>query len=187
VRTPHERLGALIEAHERRQRLKWVFFWGHSSPPGNVTKACLSQWYPAPFRVGREEYPTAEHWMMAEKARLFGDDDALKRVFAASHPGEAKRIGREVRGFEEPVWREARYRIVVDGNVLTFAAHPELRDFLLTTGERVLAEASPVDPVWGIGLAADDPRATDPSLWRGSNLLGFALMDVRERLRAAEA
>lgn len=129
------------------------------------------------------EYATAEHWMMAGKARLFGDAAAERAVLAAGHPAEAKKAGRLVRGFDEALWERERFRIVVDGSVHKFAAHPELREFLLNTGESVLVEASPVDRVWGIGLAADDEAASDPERWRGPNLLGFALMAARERLR----
>ena len=57
-----------------------------------------------------------------------------------------------------------------------------MSDFLLSTGKRVLVETSPVDKVWGIGLAQDDDAATNPNLWKGENLLGFALMEVREQL-----
>ncbi|MEL6614603.1 MAG: NADAR family protein [Bacteroidota bacterium] len=181
---PDRRLADLLEAFDERQRLKWLFFWGHIEASDEVTKACLSQWYPSPFSVGEHHYASVEHWMMAEKARLFGDEEALGRVLASNHPGEAKAIGREVRGFDLDRWKAARYRIVVHGNVTKFSTYPGLSRFLLTTGDRVLVEASPVDRVWGIGLSADDTRAQDPSLWRGLNLLGFALMEVRERLRA---
>jgi ribA/ribD-fused uncharacterized protein len=88
-----------------------------------------------------------------------------------------------VRGFDEEIWTRERFGIVVEGSVHKFAADEELRAFLLGTGERVLVEASPVDRVWGIGLAADDAAAEDPERWRGPNLLGFALMAARERLR----
>jgi ribA/ribD-fused uncharacterized protein len=122
--------------------------------------------------------------MMAGKARLFGDTAALERVVAASHPREAKSEGRKVRGFDEGRWLAHRYGLVVRGNVEKFGQHPELREFLLRTGERVLVEASPLDRIWGIGMAAADERVTDPSAWRGLNLLGFALMEARARLRA---
>jgi ribA/ribD-fused uncharacterized protein len=122
--------------------------------------------------------------MMAGKARLFGDADAERRALAAGHPSQAKKAGRLVRGFDEDIWARERFRLVVEGSVHKFAAHPELREFLLSTGGRVLVEASPVDRVWGIGLAADDEAAADPQRWRGPNLLGFALMEARERLRA---
>jgi ribA/ribD-fused uncharacterized protein len=130
------------------------------------------------------EYATAEHWMMAAKARLFEDAEAERQAITAPNPALAKKAGRLVRGFDEAVWERERFGIVVEGSVHKFAAHGDLQGFLLGTGERVLVEASPVDRVWGIGLAADDEAALDPERWRGPNLLGFALMAARERLRA---
>ncbi|MFC9678696.1 NADAR family protein [Streptomyces sp. NPDC056948] len=175
---------ALIRASRGGARIKYLHFWGHRPrPDGRIGSSCLSQWWPAPFTVAGVEYATAEHWMMAGKARLFGDAAAERAVLAAGHPAEAKKAGRLVRGFDEAIWERERFRIVVDGSVHKFAAHPGLREFLLNTGERVLVEASPVDRVWGIGLAADDEAASDPERWRGPNLLGFALMAARERLR----
>ncbi|MFD4345936.1 NADAR family protein [Streptomyces coelicoflavus] len=166
------------------ERIKYLCFWGHRPlPDGRLGPSCLSQWWPSPFTVAGVEYTTAEHWMMAGKARLFGDADAERRVLAAAHPAGAKKAGRLVRGFDEAVWERERFRIVVEGSVHKFASDPALRAFLLHTGDRVLVEASPVDRVWGIGLAADDAAATDPERWRGPNLLGFALMAARERLR----
>ncbi len=166
------------------ERIKYLCFWGHRPlPDGRLGPSCLSQWWPSPFTVAGVEYTTAEHWMMAGKARLFGDADAERRVLAAAHPAGAKKAGRLVRGFDETVWERERFRIVVEGSVHKFASDPALRAFLLHTGDRVLVEASPVDRVWGIGLAADDAAATDPERWRGPNLLGFALMAARERLR----
>ncbi|GHA02816.1 hypothetical protein GCM10010389_47630 [Streptomyces echinoruber] len=176
---------ALIRAIHAGARVTYLFFWGHRPrPDGRIGASCLSQWWPAPFTVDGVTYASAEHWMMAGKARLFGDAEAERRVLAAEHPAEAKKAGRLVRGFDEAIWRRERFGIVVAGSVHKFAAHPELREFLLGTGERVLVEASPVDRVWGIGLAADDEAAADPERWRGDNLLGFALMEARERLSA---
>ncbi len=120
--------------------------------------------------------------MMAEKARLFGDSLACDRVLAAPTPGAAKAVGRQIVGFDERLWLAQRFRIVVDANLAKFTQHRALGDFLANTGDRVLVEASPVDPIWGIGLAANDPGATDPFAWNGLNLLGFALMEVRARL-----
>ncbi|MFC9925094.1 NADAR family protein [Streptomyces sp. NPDC127190] len=177
---------ALIREVGAGTRVKYLHFWGHRPrPDGRIGASCLSQWWPSPFAVDGEHYATAEHWMMAGKARLFGDADALRRVLAAGHPAEAKKAGRLVRGFDEEVWERERFRIVVEGSVHKFSADEELRRFLLGTGDRVLVEASPVDRVWGIGLTADDEAAMDPERWRGPNLLGFALMEARERLAAA--
>ena len=163
---------------------KYLFFWGHQARPGApVGKQCLSQWWEAPFTVDGRTFRTAEHFMMHGKALLFGDEDTAGRVLAARTPDEAKALGRRVRGFTEDVWVDNRLDVVVRGNLAKFGAHDDLRGFLLGTGDRLLVEASPLDRVWGIGLAADDERATDPTAWPGLNLLGEALMEVRARLR----
>ncbi|MQY20702.1 hypothetical protein NRB20_38100 [Nocardia sp. RB20] len=120
--------------------------------------------------------------MMWRKAMLFGNQALAREILTVEHPGHAKSLGRQVENFDEEEWNEARYQIVVTGNVAKFGQNPDLKKFLLVTGSRVLVEASPVDRIWGIGVAADDPRAQDPGQWRGSNLLGFALMDARTEL-----
>lgn len=165
-------------------RPEFLFFWGHRPARGGaVGRSCLSQWFAGyGFTVGGVRYRTAEHWMMARKARLFGDEDAFARIVACEDPGEAKALGRRIRGFDEGVWAAHRFEIVAAGGAAKFGQHPPLREFLLGTGSRVLVEASPVDRVWGIGLAAGDPRAADPGRWQGLNLLGFALMEARSRL-----
>ncbi|QKW09482.1 NADAR family protein [Streptomyces sp. NA04227] len=167
--------------------VRYLHFWGHRPrPDGRIGAGCLSQWWPAPFTVDGVEYATAEHWMMAGKARLFGDAEAEREVLRASSPGAAKHVGRLVRDFDETAWSRHRFGLVVEGSFHKFAAHPELRDFLLATGDKVLVEASPTDRIWGIGLAADDEAAADPGRWPGTNLLGFALMVARDRLRAPD-
>ncbi|WP_424636331.1 NADAR family protein [Embleya sp. AB8] len=178
-------LAALVSRARRPPRVKYVFFWGHREPLGDIDSSCLSQWYPSPFTVDGVTYRTAEHWMMAGKARMFGDADAERRVLAAGHPKTAKTIGRQVRGFDEQRWVAERFELITRGNVAKFEQHPAMRAFLLGTGRRVLVEASPLDRIWGIGLAADDERAGDPERWRGPNLLGFALMAARARLAGA--
>ena len=164
---------------------RFLFFWGHRAPKdGSVTKSCFSQWYEAPFTLGGEHHQTAEHFMMAEKARLFGDEAIRRRILASRTPAEAKKLGREIAGFDETVWLRERFRVVVAANLGKFGQNVALRDFLLQTGDRVLVEASPVDSIWGIGLAADHDDAPRPARWPGLNLLGFALMEVRARLAA---
>lgn len=113
---------------------------------------------------------------------MFGDDDAVAAMLAASGPGEVKALGRQVRGFDQARWDAHRFDLVVTGNLATFGQNPDLGDYLRHTGTRILVEASPVDRIWGTGLAANDARATDPARWPGLNLLGFALMAVRARL-----
>jgi ribA/ribD-fused uncharacterized protein len=164
---------------------KFAFFWGHTGRPGADTgKECLSQWFPAPFVVGGQSYATAEHFMMARKADLFGDTEVAEQIRRCQHPAEAKELGRSVRGFDDAVWEQHRFDVVCAGSYAKFEQHPKLRSFLLATGSRVLVEASPKDTIWGIGLGEKDPRASDPRSWRGLNLLGFALMYARARLIA---
>jgi ribA/ribD-fused uncharacterized protein len=167
---------------------KYLLFWGHRPPAaGGVGKGCLSQWWPCEFTVDGDRYSSAEHFMMTAKARLFGDGETAERILAARSPGAAKALGRQVRGFDEALWAQRRFDLVVAGNVAKFGQHPDLRAFLLSTGDRVLVEASPRDRIWGIGLAASDERATTPEHWPGLNVLGFALMEARHRLRGHPA
>ena len=162
------------------EKLKFVFFWGHQRGKDGVTASCFSQWYSAPFIVDGQRYPTAEHFMMAEKAALFGDHQTRAQVLQAANPGAAKALGRQVRGFDKAAWVDNRFSIVVRANMAKFAENPELRQFLKQTGSRVLVETSPVDRIWGIGMAQENEKVNNPNLWRGLNLLGFALMQVRD-------
>ncbi|MFE5855057.1 NADAR family protein [Streptomyces sp. NPDC056500] len=180
-------MNELMQQVSSGERIKYLHFWGHRArPDGKIGAGCLSQWWPSPFTVDKVHYATAEHWMMAEKARLFDDPEAERRALEANSPAEAKKAGRLVRGFDESVWKRERFDIVRRGSVHKFGQLPELGAFLLGTGDRVLVEASPQDRIWGIGMTADDERAADPTRWRGLNLLGFALMEAREELRGSQ-
>lgn len=152
---------------------RFLFFWG----------GWPSQWVPAPFAHGGVTYTCCEQWMMAEKARVFGDADALRAILATDDPGRQKAIGRGVRGFDGAVWARVCRGVVFAGNRLRFEQNEDDRELLLSTGERTLVEASPTDRIWGIGLAMDDPRVHEPAQWQGTNWLGVALMQVRDVLR----
>jgi ribA/ribD-fused uncharacterized protein len=163
----------------------YLLFWGHRVPEnGTVVSTCLSQWYPLGFTIDEIYYTTAEHWMMACKARLFGDGEALAAILKANTPAKAKKLGRQVRDFDDTSWKAHARQFVTEGNYAKFTQHPRLRDFLLSTGHAILVEASPYDRIWGIGMGAAHPSSQNPLEWRGTNLLGFALMDVRERIRS---
>jgi len=180
---PEDRLAAVLTSHKAGRPQKYVLFWGHRPErDGRIGLGCFSQWWSAPITIAETTYSTAEHWMMAEKARLFQDDAGLAKVLAARSPGAAKAAGRGILGFDEDRWTEARYDIVVTGTLAKFRQHADLAGVLQRTGKKILVEASPTDRIWGIGLSANDEAATDPSRWRGLNLLGFALMDVRDAL-----
>ena len=173
---------SLIQYVNEGHKVDYIFFWGHRKPKTGVSKSCFSQWYDSSFEIDGIRYQTAEHYMMAEKARIFNDEQAVKKAIEAKDPRMAKKIGRSVRHFDEALWQTHRFEIVVRANLAKFSQNQELGSFLRSTQNRVLVEASPLDKIWGIGLAADDPKAASPHLWKGLNLLGFALMKVRTEL-----
>ena len=163
---------------------KFLFFWGHQpNKDGSISKTCFSQWWLSSFEVDKVIYKTAEHWMMAKKAELFKDHAVLEKILQAKSPAEAKKLGRQVMNYHENLWLAARFEIVKEGNNHKFNQNPELKTFLLNTKNRVLVEASPVDAIWGIGMAGDHKDVMNPEKWRGLNLLGFALMEVRDELK----
>lgn len=161
----------------------YLFFWGHQ--PGkdeSITKSCLSQWWPCKFTKDGITYASTEQWMMAEKARIFGDLETLKKILATENPKEIKSLGRTVSFFEQYTWNLRAFDIVKEGNFLKFTQNPELKKYLLSTNDYVLVEASPYDKIWGIGMSEKDSGIENPSNWKGENLLGFALMEVRDEI-----
>jgi ribA/ribD-fused uncharacterized protein len=152
---------------------QFTFFYGG---PG-------SQWYPSWFTIEGVEYNCAEQFMMAEKARLFGDDDALDIIMKSDNPKVQKATGRLVRGFVSSKWEANRKLIVYRANFAKFTQDTNCLNWLLATDGTTLVEASPWDRVWGIGLAANDPRALSRSTWQGSNDLGEIETQVRNDIK----
>lgn len=178
----------LIGELESGKNLDLLFFWGHTQKlDGKIGKECLSQWFDARFSFEDVEYKTAEHWMMAQKALLFNDMVSFDKIVRSHTPKEAKALGRKVENFGPDVWNEHKYQIVVAGNLHKFTQNTELFNYLKGTKDRYLVEASPVDSIWGIGVSENSEEADNPYAWPGENLLGFALMEVRDRLRKIEA
>ncbi len=155
----------------------FVMFW---KPP-----APFSQWTYSPFEIDGVRYNCVEQYMMAAKARLFGDMAMEKQILRAESPRAQQKLGKRVAGFNEHRWAVERCRIVFDGNVAKFTQNPDFQQALLRTGTRILAEASPVDKVWGIGFVANAPQAYQPTKWVGLNLLGNVLSEVRLHLESA--
>ena len=120
-------LEALRRRHRAGEPLKYLFFWGHQPGKSGITASCFSQWHEAPFVVDGRRYATAEHFMMAEKAALFGDDEIRARVLEAPTPGAAKALGRRVKGFDDAEWTAHRFAIVVRANEAKFAQQPDMR------------------------------------------------------------
>lgn len=163
--------------------VRFRFFWGHRGE--GLGDHVFSQWWPCRFVHEGQSYSSAEQWMMAEKARLCGDEATRARILAEHDPDKVKKLGRRVTPFDAALWAERGEGVVAFGNVLKFGQTPALASYLLSTGDDVLVEASPLDTIWGIGLGAKNPLAREAKSWRGANLLGFALVRARERLRAA--
>lgn len=171
------------EFAEGRKRELYLFWKPQPAPDGKITESCLSQWWMEDFCFTPASYLCMEQYMMASKAKLFGDEETCKEIMDCNDPKQIKALGRKVRGFDQTVWDRFKYPIVLDGNWCKFSQNQDLREFLLSTGDSVLVEASPYDSIWGIHLSVDAPEAQDPMKWHGQNLLGFALMEVRDELR----
>ena len=148
-------------------------------------EAVFSQWHPARFELGGHVFTCAEQYMMYGKAVLFGDAEIAAEILGATAPKQHKALGRKVRNFDDILWKVRREQIVSDGSRAKFTQNPALQHALLETAGTELVEASPFDRIWGIGLNATDPRAEDPSRWRGQNLLGKILTRLRDELLAA--
>lgn len=159
-------------------------FYGHQArADGRLDDGCLSQWWPCRFEVNAVPYTTAEQFMMASKARLFGDVRVLERILSERSPSRAKAWGRSVRPFDGQVWERHRFDVVTVASVAKFGSDGALRAHLLGTNDALLVEASPRDRIWGVGLSRDNPLVHEPAKWRGRNLLGFALVRARAILR----
>ena len=166
------------------KKKEFCLFWGHQpSKDGKIGKSCLSQWWIDDFYDLEQNYLCMEQYMMAAKAELFQDQEIMEQILNSSDQKEIKTLGRKVRNFDQRVWDHVKYSIVLNGNWRKFSQNRELREFLLSTGDSILVEASPYDNIWGIKLFANTPEAQDSFQWRGENLLGFALMEVRDELR----
>ncbi len=151
---------------------EFLLFWGGP----------CSQWAIGSFEVDGIVYNCAEQYMMAEKARLFNDDESLEKIMNEFDPGIQKAFGRKVKGFNSEQWDAISRDVVFKANVAKFTQIAEYNKFLLETGELTIVEASPYDKIWGIGLGVDDPKALDPAQWQGKNWLGEVLMKVRSSI-----
>ena len=160
----------------------YEFFWSHKSKNGKIGNHIFSQWYHSPFSENGIRYETAEHFMMASKARLFRDDKSLNKILNTKSPKMAKKIGRGVNGFNFKKWSKHKIEIVLKGSLLKFDQNNDLKDYLHSTKNNVLVEASPFDQQWGIGMRLNHRNSKVPSRWKGQNLLGFCLMEARRMI-----
>ncbi len=162
---------------------KFVFFYGHT--PNKNKLHYFSQWYPIKFTEKFDKktsliYQNAEQYMMAHKALLFGDHEIYDKIMNTGDPATIKKLGRLIADFDPDIWDEHKFNIVINGNRLKFSQNPILLKRLMDTDNKYIAEASPHDKIWGIGLSANVAIKTPKEKWPGKNLLGHALMIVRE-------
>jgi ribA/ribD-fused uncharacterized protein len=131
------------------------------------------------FSLDSQEYSSAEQFMMFHKAMIFLDRETALKIMQTHDVKKIKELGREVKNYDESVWKYFRSKVVYEGNKAKFSQNEELMDALFSTKGTTLVEAAPNDPIWGIGLAEDDPRALKRDTWLGKNLLGEILTRIR--------
>ena len=152
----------------------------------NEQNAFLSNWFFSGFVKDGVSYTSMEQYMMHRKAITFGDTEIAEQIMQTDDFGRIKALGRQVRGYDDRIWNGIRQIVVYEGLLEKFRQNPELKGQLLETGEALLAECALGDRIWAIGLTMHDEARLNPELWRGQNLLGFTLMQVREKLSREE-
>ena len=143
----------------------------------------LSNWYMSDFEIDGRRFSSMEQYMMYQKAMCFGDTKIAEKITHTDDVAEAKALGRQVSGYVEHIWDGKRQIIIYEGLLAKFSQNEDLKAKLMATGDAILAECAVKDLVWGIGCSMTDPARLNMSLWRGRNLLGYALMQVREKLK----
>lgn len=154
---------------------QYIFFWKNGP---------FTNFYEKPFNYKGYVVYSSEQAFMLEKALTF-DKKSVSKILSARKPQQVKRLGRQIKNYNDKTWDKIRYEKMVD--VLRYKFRdPELKTILLETKDKTLAEASPMDLIWGIGIDAAQARRTPPQHWKGKNLLGKALMQVRNELKGQE-
>ncbi|MGN0704282.1 MAG: NADAR family protein, partial [Lentihominibacter sp.] len=142
----------------------------------------LSNWYPSEFKVNNIKYSSMEQFMMHKKASCFDDKAIAAQILLTENVSQIKKLGRMVAGYDDNFWGGIRQIVVYEGLLAKFSQNKNLRNMLINTGNAVLAECAVKDRIWDIGLSMEDPDRYNMNKWRGQNLLGYALMMVRDKL-----
>jgi len=142
----------------------------------------LSNWYMSDFVADNIKFTSMEQYMMYKKAQLFNDKEIMQEILSIDNVGKIKMLGRSVKNYDEVMWNGVRQIVVYEGLYAKFSQNESLREKLLATENDILAECAVSDCIWGIGLAMNDDKRLSTEEWRGQNLLGFAIMQVREKL-----
>lgn len=146
----------------------------------------LSNWYMSDFTVDGVSFSSMEQYMMYQKAVVFKDKDIASKILKTDDVKRVKEYGRQVSNYNDTVWNGMRQIIIYKGLLEKFRQNEKLKKALLDTGDDILAECAVSDKIWGIGLSMKDSNKNDIKAWRGQNLLGFALMLVRDELRKSD-
>ena len=157
------------------QKPSYTFFWLDNEKYGE-----FSNWFERAFVIDDFKYFCVEQYMMAQKAKMFHDADNYTKILRANTPKGCKWLGKQVKPFDNKAWDAVKYDIVKRGNRAKYEQNSDLKELLLSTGNSIIAEASPKDKVWGIAMDAETAAVKDPSEWSGQNLLGKILMELRE-------
>lgn len=148
----------------------------------NEDNGYLSNWYLSKFTIDNVTFSSMEQYMMYRKAVCFHDESVAAQILATEDVAEIKALGRVVSNYDECLWNGIRQIVVYEGLLAKFSQNNELKEKIKVTGNVVLAECAVKDRIWGIGLSMKDPDRFDKTKWKGQNLLGYALMMVRESL-----
>jgi ribA/ribD-fused uncharacterized protein len=146
----------------------------------------FSQWHQSYFTINNIMYNCSEQYMMSQKALLFDDKEIYSQIMKAHDPKQIKDLGKKVKNFDNYIWEENRFTIVLKACIAKFSQDETLKKLLLNTGLKTLVEASPYDNIWGIGLGEENPKARIREEWCGLNLLGLALTITRELIKTNE-
>ena len=145
----------------------------------------LSNWYLSHFTVNGIDFSSMEQFMMYQKAMYFHDAEKAQHILATDDVSLIKEYGRQVAGYKESIWNGIRQIVIYEGLIAKFSQNSVLCKKLLDTQDAILAECAVKDLIWGIGLSMKDAKRLEIAQWRGQNLLGYALMMVRNRLKTA--
>jgi len=152
---------------------KYYFFWKHE----------FGQWTLRDIVDSNNiNYNCCEQYMMAQKAKLFGDDKTYVLIINEPNPQKQQSLGRLISNFDQKIWDKNKEKIVYNANLLKFSQHNDLKKRLIATNQKFLVEASPYDLIWGVGLSANNDLILNEKNWRGKNLLGKILMKIRENI-----
>ena len=143
----------------------------------------LSNWFLSDFQLSEVNFSSMEQYMMYKKAVFFDDSSVAEKIMDTDDVAEIKQLGRQVSGYDDNTWNGVRQITVYEGLLGKFSQNKDLKKKLLATGDAFLAECAVNDRIWGIGLSMNDDHRFDKCKWKGQNLLGYALMMVREKMK----